>query len=122
MRRAVALAAGMALLSYVLTGTPIMLRMAAAHAAVPAQQVGGLPCQGHGAGAAHQHHSGGTPDCDHDHCLFCQGGVGPGVLAATVSSGAPSFDAAPFAIVQDCWWAIRHFGASYASRAPPLTI
>jgi hypothetical protein len=111
MRRMVAWIAAAAMLSYVLTGEPVMLQMAAA------QQSAGIPCADH-----HGHHSGGLPGCDHEHCLFCQGGVGPGVLAAAPSYSAPSFDNAPFALAEDSPFAIRHSNIGYASRAPPPAI
>lgn len=110
MRRMVAWVAAAAMLSYVLTGEPVMLQMAA-------QQSAGIPCADH-----HGHHSGGMPGCDHEHCLFCQGGVGLGILAATPSCSGPSFDTAPFALAQDSPLAIRHSDIGYASRAPPQAI
>jgi hypothetical protein len=107
----VAWLAAAALLSYLLSGQPVMLQMAAA------QQSADVPCAHH-----HGHHPGGMPGCDHEHCLFCQGGVGLGILAAAPPHSTPSSGNAPFALAEDSPFAIRHSDIGYASRAPPRAV
>jgi len=117
MRRVVAWVGMLALLSYALTAGPIMLRMAVAHAGPQADAAAVAPCPLHAGHAQHQHDQ--SPLTDHARCLFCQGSVGPALLTAPAMLLAPSFEAAPFAIVWSASLAIAHLDAGYASRAPP---
>jgi hypothetical protein len=118
-RRVVSWIGALALLSYALTSGPIMLRMAAAHAGAPTEQTAGVPCPLHAGHAHDQHPAGHSSLGDHEYCLFCQGGIGPGLIAASVEWTAPSFVPAPFAMVRGSPLAIRHIDAGYAPRAPP---
>lgn len=109
----------LALLSYALAAGPIMLRMAAAHASAPAEHMASMPYLLHASHLSTQH-PGGQPSLgDHEHCLFCQGGIGPGLIAASAEWTAPSLGPAPFAMVRGSPLAIRHVDAGYAPRAPP---
>jgi len=106
-------------LSYALTAGPIMLRMAAAHTGVQIEQMAGMPCPMHASQAQHQHPDGQSSLDGHEHCLFCQGGVGPGLVTVPAALLGPSFEPAPFAIVRTVLLAIGRHDAGYASRAPP---
>ncbi|HEX6120284.1 MAG TPA: DUF2946 family protein [Dongiaceae bacterium] len=118
-RRVVCWISALALLSYALTAGPIMLRMAAAHAGAPTEQTVGVPCPLHAGHAHNQHPAGHSSLGDHEHCLFCQGGVATGLIAVPAAWAALSFEAIPFAIVRGSPRAIRHIDAGYAPRAPP---
>jgi hypothetical protein len=96
-----------------------MLLMAAAHTAVPTEQVTGAPCPMHATHAQHQHPAGQSSLDDHKHCLFCQGGVCPGLVVAPAALIAPSFEPPPLAITGLAVLAIEDPDAGYASRAPP---
>ena len=120
-RQIVAWIAALAVLSYALTAGPIMLSMAAAHASGSILQAADGPCPLH-AGHAKQHPAGQSPFGDHEHCLFCQGGVVPGLTAAPTVWIAQSIEATPFAVVWGSSRAIPHLDTGYTSRAPPPVI
>jgi hypothetical protein len=121
-RRIVTWVSALALLSYALTAGPVMLRMAAAHAGPQTEQTAAAPCPRHADHAQHPNPSSQSPFGDHEHCLFCQGGIGPAVDAALALWVAPSFEAPPFTMVTDSPSEIRHFEPGYTSRAPPHVV
>jgi hypothetical protein len=110
--------AALAVLSYALTAGPTILSMTATHASGSIQQAADGPCPLH----AKQHSAGQSPFGDHEHCLFCQGSVVPGLTAAPTVWIAQSNEATPFAVVWGPPGAIPHLDAGYASRAPPPVI
>ncbi|HEY1385764.1 MAG TPA: DUF2946 family protein [Dongiaceae bacterium] len=118
-RRIVAWVGALAVLSYALTAGPIMLRMAAAHSAGPTEQVTSAPCPMHASHAQHKHPAGQNSLNDHQHCLFCQGGVCPGLIVAPAALVGPSLQLPTFVITGPSALAIEHPDAGYASRAPP---
>jgi len=118
-RRIVAWVSVLAVLSYALTAGPIMLRMAAAHMIAPTEQIMAAPCPMHASHAQHQQPVGQPSLDDHQHCLFCQGGVCPGFIVTSAALIAPSFEPLPFAIAGLSVVASEHPEAGYASRAPP---
>jgi hypothetical protein len=117
-RQIVAWIAALAVLSYALTAGPIMLSMAAAHASGSIPQAADGPCPLH-AGHAKQHPAGQTPLDDHEHCLFCQGGVVPGLTVTPTVWNAPSIQTTSFVVLWGSPRALPHPDAAYTSRAPP---
>ncbi len=105
----------------VATIMPLMLRMAVA--APVMVMANGLPCPMHMAGGmggkvpAH-----GAPPCDHEHCLICQGGVGPAVLGAAISPIAAAITVTTIVFEPRIVFVAQPFRTSYISRAPPVAL
>jgi hypothetical protein len=110
-RRIAGWIAVVALLGHVLTAGPAMLRMEAGDpgSATVAQE----------GGDCHHHHPDGSPLCDHDHCLLCQGGVGLFILAGSSTFAVPPYQYTGFDLPADAFPVIVSSDAGYTSRAPP---
>ncbi|HEY0522199.1 MAG TPA: DUF2946 family protein [Stellaceae bacterium] len=69
------------------------------------------PDDGNGGGSAPRH--------DHQHCVLCQGGFAPAILAVAPTARSPDVLSAPPQPAGSAIAAVGGGAASYAPRAPP---